>query len=319
MSSGLPCQFSAHQAAPAISRRRRADETLPAPGATGPEAVLDEHQYRLWADWFERRTGVHVHRHRQPFVRRQLARRLGELELDGEEYLAALARAGAGAGEWRYLLDQLLIKETAFFRHRESHVFVRWMANRHAAECPGAGLNLWSVGCASGEEAYSLVVDALAGFAAAGRPPNFAVIGTDISAEALGRARRGIYPLDALSAADRKVLGAALEAASPGHFRFAADLRARVAFVADNLLDQRPGFFAEGIDVIFCQNVLIYFRRWRRHQALNFLARCLRPGGYLIVGPGECADWRPRNLEKVRWPGVRVFRRPLEDDGCAHG
>lgn len=296
-----------------------AEVTRVALAVTRPGNALDEHQYRVLADWLERRTGVHIHAHRQPFVRYQLARRLGELGMDGEEYLAAIASPGTGAAEWRYLLDQLLIKETGFFRHPASHAFVRAAVRSHAAQCVDGGLNLWSLGCASGEEVYSLVVDALAGFAAAGRPPDFAVIGTDVCTEALGRAKRGIYPLDALRAADRNILGTAMEAAGPGHFRFANALRERVAFIADNVLDQRSGFFAEGADIIFCQNLLIYFRRWRRHQALNFLARRLRRGGYLIVGPGECADWRPDGVRRVRWPGVQAFQRPREDGAQPHG
>jgi type IV pilus assembly protein PilK len=279
--------------------------------ARGGEALAD-HQYRLWADWFERRTGVHIQEHRQPFVRRALVQRLQEIGLDGERYLATLA--GPGDGEWRYLADQLLIQETRFFRHRESHALVRRAVARHAIERAGADLHLWSVGCATGEEAYSLAIDALTGFAAAGSAPNFAVIGSDISGAALGRARRGSYPLDALSAADRAALGTLLEPAGAGHFRFTDSVRDRVAFVADNVLDQRHGFFTGGVDIIFCQNLLIYFRRWRRQQALNFLARRLRRGGYLIVGPGESADWRPGHLERVEAPGVLAFRRPLEGE-----
>jgi len=279
--------------------------------ARAGEALAD-HQYGLWADWFERRTGVHIQEHRLPFVRRALAQRLGEVGLDGERYLAALA--GSGEGEWRYLADQLLIQETRFFRHRESHALVRRAVARHAIERAGADLHLWSVGCATGEEAYSLAIDALTGFAAAGSAPNFAVIGSDISVAALGRARRGSYPLDALSAADRAALGTLLEPAGAGHFRFTDSVRDRVAFVADNVLDQRHGFFPGGVDIIFCQTLLIYFRRWRRQQALNFLARRLRRGGYLIVGPGESADWRPGHLERVEAPGVLAFRRPLEGE-----
>lgn len=317
MNSGSSSRFAA-PAAP-DSQWRTAEERLAPLAETGPDAGLDDHEYRLWSDWFERRTGVQIHQHRQSFVRGQLARRLRELGLDGEQYLAALAEPGVGAGEWRYLLDRLLIKETAFFRHREAHAFVRSVASQHAIERAGAELNLWSVGCASGEEAYSLAVSALAGFEAAGSTPNFAVIGTDISSEALGRARRGTYPREALNAADRERMSAMLEPAAPGHFRFAGAVRDRVAFIADNLVDRRQGFFADGADIIFCQNVLIYFRRWRRHQALNFLARRLRRGGYLIVGPAECPDWRPGSLQKVRWQGVPVFRRPLDDEACPDG
>jgi type IV pilus assembly protein PilK len=63
--------------------------------------------------------------------------------------------------------------------------------------------------------------------------------------------------------------------------------------------------------------VLVYFRRWRRHQALNFLAGRLKPGGLLIIGPGEGSDWRPEQLLRVRTTDVAAYRRPgsREDRG----
>lgn len=294
----------------------------PAAPATGASTVatdanapagLDDHHYRLWADWLERHTGVYIHDHREPFVRRALERRLAELNLDGERYCAGLFRAGPNSEESQYLLDWLLIKETAFFRHRESHEFVRELVHRHARES-ATGLNLWSVGCATGEEACSLALDALAGFDAGGRAANFAVIGTDVSRSAMQRARQGVYPIQALDPRDRKRLAAMLEPAGVGLFRFAAPVRKRLAFVTDNLLEQRTGFFPEGVDVIFCQNLLIYFRRWRRRELLNFLARRLKPGGHLILGAGECSDWQPEHLEKVRWPNLFAFRRPANSE-----
>lgn len=283
--------------------------------AADPHAheTLDDHHYRLWADWLERQTGVRIHDHREPFVRRALARRLAELNLDGESYCADLLHAGPNSAESQHLLDWLLIKETAFFRHRESHEFVRELVHRHAGES-AAGLNLWSVGCATGEEAWSLALDACAGFDAAGRVANFAVIGTDISRTAMRRARQGVYPIQALDPLDRKALAALLEPAGSGLFRCAEPVRKRLAFVTDNLLEQRTGFFPEGVDIIFCQNLLIYFRRWRRRELLNFLARRLKPGGHLIIGPGECTDWQPEQLEKVRWPNLFAFRRPLDTE-----
>lgn len=311
-----------HPALSKVAPRVAPDATPAATGAVpkttdGPGGeTLDDHHYQLWADWLERQTGVHIHDHREPFVRRALARRLAELNLGGEDYCAGLLHAGANSTESQHLVDWLLIKETTFFRHRESHEFVRQVVHRHARES-AAGLNFWSVGCATGEEAYSLALDARAGFEAAGQSANFAVIGTDISRKAVDLARRGQYPIQVLRADDRQRLAAVLEPVGSGQFRFAAAIRDRLAFFTDNLVAQRSGFFPEGVDIIFCQNLLIYFRRWRRHETLNFLARRLKPGGYLIVGPGECTDWQPAGLEKVRWPSVAAYRRPLDSEVSA--
>ncbi|TAL11097.1 MAG: protein-glutamate O-methyltransferase CheR, partial [Porticoccaceae bacterium] len=210
-----------------------------------------------------------------------------------------------------------LIKETRFFRHRESHAFVRHSVQRHAAS-GGGSLNLWSVGCSTGQEAYSLALDAIEGFSTARRSGDFAVIGTDLSRSALQEARTGTYPAHALLDLPKEYATRFLEPVGAGRFRFRIEVRSRLAFVVDNLLLRQRGFFPEGADIIFCQNLLIYFRRWRRHDTLNFLAQRLKPGGHLILGPGESHDWCPAGLTRVEHPGVAAYRRPADDE-ASHG
>ncbi|MFZ2207882.1 MAG: protein-glutamate O-methyltransferase CheR [Porticoccaceae bacterium] len=294
-----------------------------APGADGaslrPEPrALEEGHYQLWADRFERETGIVVDQRREPFVRRQLEQRLLELGLtDPDEYFASMLQTAAGEGERRLLLDRLLIKETRFFRHRDSHDFVRHIAQRHATAGENS-LNVWSVGCSTGQEAYSLALDAIEGLGAAGRSDDFAVIGTDLSRSALREARAGTYPSHALLDLPKEYATRFLEPVGAGRFRFRIEVRSRLAFVVDNLLLRQRGFFPEGADIIFCQNLLIYFRRWRRHDTLNFLAQRLKPGGHLILGPGESHDWCPAGLTRVEHPGVAAYYRPADGE-TPHG
>lgn len=280
--------------------------------------ALEDGHYQLWADCFERETGIVVDPRREPFVRRQLEQRLRELGFaDPDEYFECLLQPAAGEGERRLLLDRLLIKETRFFRHRESHDFVRHIVHGRAATVRES-LNLWSVGCSTGQEAYSLALDAIEGFGAAGRSDDFAVIGTDLSRSALREARAGIYPTHALLDLPKEYATRFLEPVGAGRFRFRVEVRSRLAFVVDNLLLRQRGFFSAGADIIFCQNLLIYFRRWRRHDTLNFLAQRLKPGGHLILGPGESHDWCPAGLTRVEHPGVAAYRRPVDGE-ASHG
>ena len=300
-----------------VARRRDQDssalgheDTICAP----PRRTLEDCHYQLWADSFERETGIVVDQRREPFVRRQLEQRLQELGLtDPDEYFEGMLQTAAGEGEWRQLLDRLLIKETRFFRHRESHDFVRAIVHKHAA-AGGSSLNFWSVGCSTGQEAYSLALDAIEGFGAARRTEAFAVIGTDLSRSALREARSGTYPSHALLDLRKEHATRFLEPVGAGRFRFRIEVRSRLAFIVDNLVQQQRGFFPEGADIIFCQNLLIYFRRWRRHDTLNFLAQRLRPGGHLILGPGESHDWCPAGVARVEHPGVVAFRRPVDGE-----
>ncbi len=306
---------------PAGSGREHLVQPAPGPDDTVLQqqvSTLEDSHYQLWADGFEKETGIVVDQRREPFVRRQLEQRLLELGCtDPDEYFECLLHTAAGEGERRLLLDRLLIKETRFFRHRDSHDFVRDIVHGRAA-AGGESLSLWSVGCSTGQEAYSLALDAIAGFGAAGRSDDFAVIGTDLSRSALREARAGIYPTHALLDLPREYATRFLEPVGAGRFRFRIEVRSRLAFVVDNLLLRQRGFFPAGADIIFCQNLLIYFRRWRRHDTLNFLAQRLKPGGHLILGPGEAHDWCPTGLTRVEHPGVAAYRR-LADGEASHG
>ena len=85
-------------------------------------------------------------------------------------------------------------------------------------------------------------------------------------------------------------------------------LRERVCFAHLNVLnlDQAP---MDDMDLIFCQNMLIYFRRWRKRQIVNQLAGRLAPGGLLVLGPGEITDWHDPRLERVHFADTLAFRR----------
>ena len=84
------------------------------------------------------------------------------------------------------------------------------------------------------------------------------------------------------------------------HFAIVERLKKRVGFAVMNLLDIKRQRMSH-MDLIYCQNVLIYFPRMRRYEVLSYLVRCLRPGGFLVLGPGEMANWRHPEMDRVLW------------------
>ncbi len=99
-------------------------------------------------------------------------------------------------------------------------------------------------------------------------------------------------------------------------------LRGRVCFNQGNLL-QIERMPALPMDVIFCQNVLVYFRRWRIKQVLDALATRLKPGGLLVVGPGEAPQWQHPELVRTQHEGVTAWLRraapaPLNPTASTH-
>lgn len=274
--------------------------------AVQPGLVLNGRQLRLWRDLLEKRTGVQVVRRQENGIRAQIVQRMAEAGwTDADYYFRSLDTVG-GVREWGVLLDRLLVKETRFFRHRASHEFVRQRIASLALtqESP---VRLWSAGCASGEEAYSLAVDAAEGFASARRKDNYYVVATDISKDAIARARRAVFP-DAELGNQPALLGRYFRNYKPNQVEVVESLKQRVAFYAQNLLDKESRYHNQ-MDVIYCQNVLIYFKAWRRRELIHYFRDCLKPGGCLVIGPGEIADWQPQQMVRLDAPDVQVYEK----------
>ncbi|RMD68076.1 MAG: protein-glutamate O-methyltransferase CheR [Gammaproteobacteria bacterium] len=239
----------------------------------------------------EKRAGVHYHPMQRGFVRAQVKRRMRELGLGGiEAYTRYLL--DQGDREWPALYDRIVIHDSRFFRHRPTFSLIeevltpRW---RYASR----PIRVWSVGCAQGEEPYSLAMALYAPLK--GR---FCIFGSDISLACLKAAKAGLYPLRKL----RDVPLAFrhyLSRAGPGLGRIAPEIRQRVAFFCSNILQM--ACIARGtMDLIICQNLLPYLPGARRAAVLEPLAARLRQGGCLIPGrghslapPGDVADPLP--------------------------
>lgn len=234
-----------------------------------------------------------VRRHIPPSARRGVALRLETLSWRD--------------GEWQRLVEPLLVHETYLFRDwtQLSHYRSVGLPGRAQAQ----RLTIWSAGCASGEEAYSLAALAMTG----GVPGDCAlrVVGSDLSAAMVRRAGQGTFRSGTLSAFRAMPLefeplfppaGSGLRAAR-------ADLRALVAFVPDNLLDGPPPVAAA--DVVVCRNVLTYLADWARRAALDRLARVLVPGGILLLGPTDQAP--PAALFEPVWGERAVIYRRRPD------
>jgi chemotaxis protein methyltransferase CheR len=227
-----------------------------------------------------------------------LAVRAAALEL-GLTPAALAAAAGAGEGEaLEVLAEHALIGETSLWRHPEGLALL-------GAELAGASgpLRLWSAGCATGEEPYSLALALLV----AGRDRDEdRVLGTDVSARALATARAGVYGARATRRLPPDLAARWFQDTGEGA-RVDARLARRVAFLRHNLLDPPPpGPF----DAVACRNVLIYFEAEVAAAALRRLAEAVRPGGWLLLGPVELPLAGGLGFEWVERGGATLLRRP---------
>ena len=270
---------------------------------------MDGAQFRQWQALLEQRTGVCVSQQRQAYLQTSLGARMRELGIgDYQAYYEHITAGIDGALEWSALIEWLTVRETSFMRHRASYDCVaQFLAGRLSGS--RGPLQLWSVGCASGEEAYSLAIIMEQVLAQAGQDRrDYGIWASDISQRALDQARLGHYAAGRLGGLTEAELEQWLQPLQGGQYRVAPALRDRVCFTRLNILElaQAP---IRDLDIIFCQNLLIYFRRWRRRNLLNQLALRLAPGGMLVIGPGEIMDWNNPLLEPVADDRVQAYRR----------
>lgn len=271
-----------------------------------PLPEMDKDQFEQWQALLEDRTGMRITAQRKVFLQTGVGSRMRELELnDYQNYYDRVVENPPGAMEWTVLVDRLTVQETSFFRHAGSYHLVQRFLQERAAQ-PGKAIEMWSVGCSTGEEPYSLAI--LAEEALAGKGRYFGVTATDISALALTKAREATYSDRRIESLSKDRLAKYFVKQGGAGYQVMNDLRDKVCFSQVNVLELGKSPM-HGMDLIYCQNLLIYFRRWRRKEILNRLVERLSPGGLLVIGLGEIVDWLHPALERVEDMDTLAFRK----------
>ncbi len=229
--------------------------------------------------------------------------------------------------ERRQLFQALTITETCFFRNQEHFAALREVAlpeviARLVQESGTHRLRVWSAGCATGEEPYSLAIALRESLAALTETGGWRteVYATDINEAALRKAQQGHYGKRAMRevAADiraRYFTTEPLDSDDPRTFIINQEIQQHVTFEWFNLAafpyDTRK---LGNCDIIFCENVMIYFAPPVIRQVIDNLYRCLRPGGYLFLGYAETLWHIPNHFQVVSLPNTFCYRRPLPDE-----
>jgi two-component system CheB/CheR fusion protein len=228
--------------------------------------------------------GIDFRSYKQPTIRRRLQRRIVATDSgDIPGYLDYLAQRPE---EYQQLVSTFLIKVTEFFRDPELFDYLRATILPELlarAEGHDRELRIWSAGCATGEEAYSLaiLVAELLGHELA--EWNIRIFATDLDAEAINFARQGIYSAATVEGLPDGLLGRCFTS-EDGVYQIRKHIRALTIF-GQHDLGQRAPF--PRIDLVVCRNVLIYFTQELQQRALQLFAYSLRHGGLLVLGKAE--------------------------------
>jgi len=259
-------------------------------------------------------TGIALGPHKRAFLQARLGRRLRGLGLTTFAAYHRALSAGAGGDELVRFVNAVTTTKTDFFRepHHFAHLAEQWAPS--VSDWPRARLaRIWSVGCSTGEEPYSIAM-ALADASGPARDCRASILASDINTDALARASAGIYPVERVQAIPGACLRRHfLRGTGPGHgsVRVRPELRARVTFRRIGILD--PAWPTQSpFDVVFCRNVLIYFDRPTQQRVLTRLVDVLRDGGLLMLGHSEGVHG---TIGGLRHLGHTIYRKEHDHGG----
>lgn len=254
--------------------------------AARAEPALTGADFRAIADLLRTRTGISLPDTKRPLVFSRLSRRLRLLGLPDFAAYVALVGSPAGAAECTQMISALTTNVTAFFR--EAHHFEILRASvlppLIARARAGGRVRLWSAGCASGQEAYSIAM-VLLDLCPEAAGLDIRILASDIDPVSLERARDGAYHPDVLAGLSADLRARWFLPQPDGPARVSPALAAPIRFRALNLAAAWP--LKGPFDAVFCRNVTIYFDRAVQNRVWSGFAELLASDGHLFIGHSE--------------------------------
>jgi len=279
-------------------RMQRESDVAPVRGS------LDKLMGKVLADH-----GLDLRQYRKRYVERRVAVRLNALGL--HTYHQYAAHLDAHPDEYHRLLDTLTINVTQFFRDPEVFTLFREQVLPTVVQAKLARrqriLRVWSAGCATGEEAYSLAMSLLDAVDRTGASTIIpTVIGTDIDRSALATAKKAEYPVRQLAHIPQHDQMRYLDIGADT-FHMKQKVRDIVRFQYLNLFESAP---IHGVDVVFCRNVFIYFNKADQERLIRAFWESLTRGGYLVLGRSERLSPEVSGAFELVDGRQRTYRKP---------
>jgi len=250
------------------------------------EYILQEGDFRKISALVTDTTGIVISEKKRAFVQGRLTRRLRALGLSGfDEYTRMLASA-AGADEQQMLVNAITTNHTSFFREPHHFDYLTGTVFPSIVQRQGkerGRLRIWSAGCSTGEEPYTMAMTlrdfpALASW-------DCKILATDLDTNVVNHAAAGSYDADRLPSIPPKYRKRYVTTDPDGGPAMTDELKSLISFGSLNLLEPWP--MKGPFDIIFCRNVVIYFDKPTQARLFDRYADVLKPDGWLIVGHSE--------------------------------
>ena len=286
---------------------RSGKDARPASGASPAE-------YEALCEFLRERTGLSFGENKRYYVERRVVDRMAAVGAQGFGEYLDLLRFQASGEELQLLVNQMTVNETYFFREKYqfdclvNSVLDEVVRGRKL----GDRIRIWSAGCSTGEEPYSLAIMLLEFWK---RVDEFEIElrASDIDSRALARAREGIYEERSLQFLPPELVAKYFMSVAPGRWRIIEDLRGSIDFSHINLSDPDQVLRFRDVDVIFCRNMLIYFDDLGRREIAAGFWDVLAPGGFVFLGHSESMSRMSSLYAPRRFPEAIIYQKPRGD------
>lgn len=277
-----------------------------------PSPVIQPEEFRLIREFVIEEFGLVLEETRAGYISSRLLPHLKELGLESfQDYYTCLRFSARSSAERQKFVSIITNNETYFFREEAQlqivaeHIIPQLKAKKQLGG--QRKIRIYSAGCSSGEEAYTLAMVLLE----SGQllwDWDLLVTGLDIDPEMITRAKEGIYSGRAFQSTPQHYLDKYFSRSGES-YKVKESLRSITRFEERNLLQLEPLLATERADIIFCRNVFIYFNDETIRKIVDSFAELLQPEGYLFLGHSESLSRITSRYEPIRHPGAIVYRK----------
>lgn len=275
--------------------------------------TMSDGDFRRFSAFIYRECGINLPPAKKTMLTARLSKRLRERGMSSfREYFNYIRNSADRSKELVRMIDVVTTNKTDFFRepgHFEyltNTVLPELLENERRLS--SRRINVWSAGCSSGEEPYTLAM-VLSEFRERHRKSTFSILATDISSRVLALARRAIYPERVVQSIPQRLRSKYLmkgKGSREGFFRIVPELRDQVRFKRLNLIEGADFGIRSSMDIVFCRNVIIYFDQETQKGLFEKIYNQLGHGGYLFIGHSETLHGVNNQLVPV---GSAVYRK----------
>jgi chemotaxis protein methyltransferase CheR len=249
-------------------------------------------------------TGISLGENKRDLVINRLAQRVRGLQMRSYSQYVQYLETDAGRPEMVNMINRITTNKTDFFREKHHFDYLRATVLPQLEKQDRGAIRLWSAGCSSGQEPYSLAITLREYFMSKGKW-QLKILATDLDTNILQKAAEGVYDAEQLAAVPLSSLPRYFRKLADGRYAVKPILQQMVVFRKFNLMTPQYKIKMP-LDIIFCRNVMIYFDEQAKKEMISKFAGLLQPKGYLFIGHSESTAMSKDEFVNV---GPTIYRK----------